>query len=485
MPTTPPMAAETLSEALHEQVRVLSADARRTLLYDDSSGRFVFLSEDTEVRPGVRLRLERLGMAQPRPDLGGWIPHRCASAVLLPEVATLWHPVASQPRSGGHAYAGLVLDAVDIALWRGVNGARRCDDLAATAAICVSEVCTRLARMTSYDVQAIRMYPSSNPRRPELHHVASASERPDGSRLHAPYRDDGATSLGAYHHAIEARRHFDDVETTVAHAFARPHAALGGVPYGARLRQAVPAGHGALVVEIGPGSGELARDYTSAGPSVRYLRVDRSPDLLACQARLAPHTHGVLGDAAALPIAAACVDVLICNEVIADLAATPTSEDFEVASGPDQLLYNTGAFRLVREIARVLAPGGVAFVCEFGGPEELPAETRHLDHPEVSIHFGQLLEVARRAGLHADVVPLAQLLRADLGASWLSRGSYAALRARWPSLQARAWRSTDVPTPQAVEGLVDVPITRDGPAPVLTRFWALVARASNRCTEPV
>ena len=32
----------------------------------------------------------------------------------------------------------------------------------------------------------------------------------------------------------------------------------------------------------------------------------------------------------------------------------------------------------------------------FGSIDELPEETTHLNHPEISIHFGQLEEVAKK-----------------------------------------------------------------------------------------
>lgn len=474
---------EALDDHLHDAVRVLSC-GDQLLLYGDHCGRSVTLDRIAPPSAGLLLRLRRLGLT-PDADVASWIPHRCSHTVLLPRQRVLWHPRADQRTPGGHRYDALPMDDDDLDLWRRINGARTCTQLAEAAGLTLPDAMTRLGRMTAFAVQAVRLYPTARRDRAGLARVVSRLDRPDGSRDHAPYRADGSTSLTAYHTAIEAPRHFDDVETTVAHAFARPHPALGMEPYGARLRKVIPAAEGSVVVEVGPGSGELARDYTAAGPHVSYLRIDRSPGLLNAQRAVAPHTAGLVGDATALPLADHSVDVLLCNEVIADLAATPTTEDFDVDPAEGQQLFNTGAFQLVREIARVLAPGGVSFVSEFGAPDEVPTETRHLDHPEVSIHFGQLLTVARQCGLQAELVPLADLLAADLHATWLSRGSYEALRARWPDLQARAWTAADIDTPDPVEGLVDVPISQDGPAPVVTRFWAMVARASNRCTDQV
>ena len=46
--------------------------------------------------------------------------------------------------------------------------------------------------------------------------------------------------------------------------------------------------------------------------------------------------------------------------------------------------------------------------------DELPTETTHLDHPEVSIHFGHLRAVAQGLGLQAELLPLHSLLDIDL-----------------------------------------------------------------------
>ena len=123
-------------------------------------------------------------------------------------------------------------------------------------------------------------------------------------------------------------------------------------------------------------------------------------------------------------------------------------------------------------------PGVTAWISEFGALDEVPRETTHLDHPEVSIHFGYLLTIARALGLQASCVPLADFLQVDLGASWLSRYSYEALRARMHlqrgHLAARAWTADTLELPWRVEGLSWVPVADEGPGPLITRFMALV-----------
>jgi len=112
--------------------------------------------------------------------------------------------------------------------------------------------------------------------------------------------------------------------------------------------------------------------------------------------------------------------------------------------------------------------------------DEEPTETAHLDHPEVSINFGELAGVARALGLEVELVPMAELLGFDLGSRWLSRGSFEALRTRLrlegTRLKARAWTRQSLNLPWPVEGLHEVSISQDGPAPVVTRFQALLLR---------
>ena len=100
---------------------------------------------------------------------------------------------------------------------------------------------------------------------------------------------------------------------------------------------------------------------------------------------------------------------MLANEVIADLP---------VEAAADGSLDNRGARALVRELARVLAPGGSAALVEFGsdGPVE-PAPMRgphgRGDHVEYTIRFPALQEEASRVGLRAECVALYDLLGID------------------------------------------------------------------------
>ena len=229
------------------------------------------------------------------------------------------------------------------------------------------------------------------------------------------------------HHRLDKLapgRRFDEVECTVSHLLRFPHPALRGRRYGEALLQGIAARGGrpgkSGVFEIGGGAGHLAesawRGETCAFTQCRWTSVDLSPALLAAQKRRllepsqprGPHQRwaGLRTDAVELPLRSGSIDGLIlANEVIADL---PVSEG-----------KNTGALQLVRELSRVLAPGGTAVLTEFGG-DFAPGSVRLFttlgqgEHVEWSIDFRDLRSTASALGLQVEELPLHELIEADL-----------------------------------------------------------------------
>jgi SAM-dependent methyltransferase len=413
-----------------------------------------------------------------------WVARR-PEAVLLPDIPAIWAPDPERPGPGGPAYCAIPTDEVGVAVFRALDEPRRLEDLARSTGRTPDEVWAATAAWRQQDVQLLAGFD----RRPRAMPPLLGPERPPSPRTPDQRDADGVTSLTAYHltDVGPADRQFDDRETTVAHSLAVPHPILGGQAYGARLRDRLRPRDGAVVVEVGCGTGELAAAF-SRGLRATYLRVDLSPALLRDQARAAPGTHGALGDATRLPLRGACVDVLVSNEVLADLAAAPTDpEPATCRAARDRYglpahggAYNVGAWAFVAEIARVLRPGGVAWLSEFGDVDADPEEAVQLDHPEVSIRFDDVAQVARAHGLRATLHPLAEWLGADASARHLSRGSWWAVRARaavggW-RLPARAWTPETLASalPERIEGLVWVPATDPGPGPLITRFWCLL-----------
>lgn len=431
--------------------------------------------------PALRRRLEQLGFLGPH-SLA--YPARSRWALIFPDSLELWHALPLRRGHGGFPFGALPLTETALAVWRACDGHRSLVQVAEHVGISAEELRSTLSPWMAVEVQALQLRERPVRAREPALGALLAPERPPHAREEHHYRQ-AATDLERYHteQIDHGDSHFDDRETTFAHVFERPHPALGGRSYGGALRRALAARGAAVdgeVLEVGPGTGAVCAAWMEAGPARRYLRLDLSPELLRVQAARCPISTSIQGSATAMPLEDDSVDLVLSNEMIADLRASPTAEGFAVAAEPGQALFNTGAFALVSECARVLRPGGMAFVSEFGGPDELPEETVHLDHPEVSIHFGQVAEVARQHGLSAELLPLESVLGVDRQALWLSRPSHEALRARAHSrgrqFGARARDPKTLESPEAVEGLWWVPVTEPGAGPVLDRLWALLLR---------
>jgi SAM-dependent methyltransferase len=492
-------------------------DGDEVVLWHGVTGRSIALHRDTLeatlARPGdprlapVRRRLDQafLLATSPRPPWDALIPVRSRLVLTLPDEAALWLPVPGYRGPGGHGYRAFQLSPTAHRVWAAINDARTIAQVAERAGLATLDVQALCASLTSPELQALQLRDAPpRPRDPSLERLIDVPRPPNARppHLHGPA---GETTLTWYHlHGItDGATHFDDRETTVAHALALPHPALHGRPYGAALGAHLRA-IGLLadhtpIVEVGCGTGELARDLRAAGPSGPYTRIDLSPELLRTQRCAAPETRGVLADAVALPLRAASIPLLISNEVIADLSSVPVdpaapspggpgAEAMAIAarlgvglSGAPQLV-TLGAWRFIEEIARVLAPGGAAWLSEFGVLDGAPQEAVQLDHPEVAIQFALLADVARAVGLSAELLPLADALGVDPSARHLARGSWHAVRALARSrdlhLPARAWTEPGLRAalPLRVEGLRWVPVTDEGPGPLITRFYAIVLR---------
>ena len=473
---------------LHPAVQI-TEDGDQVRLWGPHVGRGVVLTAEgwaqRDQRPGLQLRLERLGLGA-EVDRGRWIPCRHLATLCLPEEPSLWAPLPQRHQAGGHPYRRLPLDATGLAVWRALNGRRTVHDVARAVGVEPEEVLSRLTPWMAEEVQAVQLRPSPPSHRdPSLRTLFGAPRQPNhrDASMHDP---SGGTTLVDWHvdAIVDGATHFDDHETTIAHALALPHPGLGMRPYGAALRQAL--GHDGPVVEVGCGTGELARDWLSAG-AVPYLRVDLSPELLRTQALTAPRSAGLLADATRLPLARHSVPFLLSNEVLADLRSVPVDrlrgEEAARAAAyrvQPQGFANVGAWAFVAELARVLAPGGEACLTEFGTVDGAAQEAVQLDHPEVSIAFDLLGEVARHHGLQPELVRLDHLLSMDLHAPQLTRVAYRALRAlcraRGEHLSARAWTPDTLPLPCAVEGLSWTTLADEGPGPLATRFYALRLR---------
>jgi len=78
-----------------------------------------------------------------------------------------------------------------------------------------------------------------------------------------------------------------------------------------------------------------------------------------------------------------------------------------------------------------MRPGASAWITEFGEMGKWPVLSTHLDHPELSIHFGHLTLVSRAVGFETDFAFVMDLIdmRRDLEGLQTTRSYFKCLKA--------------------------------------------------------
>ncbi|MFC1707089.1 SAM-dependent methyltransferase [Planctomycetota bacterium] len=383
---------------------------------------------------GARERLIRWRFLVPpdldeRAELGRWYPLRSVWAVFYVRPERNILRVRYDQRTEKPVIEEL--DALESLLWRACDGTQPLTALLPDGGDGAGEILEILGRWTRSDCQHLKWLPQP---------ISSYSSPPSEVLSHAKHLDGHGDTpsqppqecdrdLRDYHRCTirDSHEQFDWRETTISHLYRVPHPALGGRTYGGRLvevlseRRLLRRSH-RLLVEVGGGTGEMAACVLEAlregAPdlfaNLTYTIVDLAPALVAGQRRTLAQRLGadvrrvrwLQGSAEELPLAASTVDLVLSNEVIADL-----SVDRDPAAGG---LVNSGALRFLEEIARVLAPGGGAFVSEYG---ELGAEVKAadgLDHAEHTINFQSMLTRAEGLSLQVALEPLGDLFRFDV-----------------------------------------------------------------------
>jgi hypothetical protein len=403
------------------------------------------------------------------------------------ERMTLWTAWGDRP------VQQLFLDADETRIWDAFDGQKRLIELRHHHDN--DKLLALVRKLVHHDVQALKMSMmpwSVYAKRPAMAPAYLTSTMPYPSwRPGTPVPPQPA--LDAYHmvEITDADSQFDHQETTLSHLLRVPHPALATSPapwatpvprtYGQALADVLLA-KGAVpervvrILEIGAGLGYVAHEVIQrirdAGREVRYTIVELSPALAAAQQqRLASVTElggpagtaaagsvtWVLGDVLAVALDAT-FDLVISNEMAGDLPARQLSRldigltveggavererlravspaaaklGVELDDAPEPFYLQTGALEMIARIAGWLAPGGTAIVTEFGDISAWPRLSTQLDHPELSTHFGHLMQAARGAGLDASVEFVIDLLDFDRTLQGLAttRSHFRALRA--------------------------------------------------------
>ena len=279
---------------------------------------------------------------------------------------------------------------------------------------------------------------------------------------------EGADHLSDFHvHDIATQQdHFENIETTVSHLFREPTEALDGLTYGRLLAHNFRklgwwTRKPRTIVEVGGGLGYVARELARGLSSderegVRYVFIDITAPFLKSQLALGKDggwtPSGAQANGEWLPLKDASVDLIVDNENMADMTPVRLSRQ-EVESGkghtplhqealdwipraglsldtdmPDEFIFNLGPLRFLREVWRVLKPGGRAFLVEFGIEKGWSAPVKLPGHTEYETHFGHLRQAARRLGFQEKYGALPQFLGIKPDTRVLCTGAAYAIR---------------------------------------------------------
>lgn len=263
--------------------------------------------------------------------------------------------------------------------------------------------------------------------------------------------------LNQFHrNSIEALdRHFETKEITVSHLFREANPALEGLSYGASLLEKIEKfrkiDKNSRILDVGAGLGftsqeflkALKQKYSGLVDSISYVLCDLTFKFLENQINLtSPYlTKFVQTNAEVLPFKDNSFDIIIANENIADFTSAKLNKkealDFlegkvnkdkiedistrkalewikacsiDITDALPEFIFNLGAFEFMKELNRVLKPGAIAFICEYGIWKGYPTAVSLPNHVEYSIQFTQLIKFIKFLGMDIEVFPLADFL---------------------------------------------------------------------------
>jgi ubiquinone/menaquinone biosynthesis C-methylase UbiE len=277
----------------------------------------------------------------------------------------------------------------------------------------------QILRILSKPVSEFKMAP------PQLIHKASFLPK-------KPMRETSTEDVQRYHLKTikDGIEQFDRIESTLSHLYRVPHPILNGQSYGQSLYKGLnelkEIKPGSRILEIGGGMGSISTEILKKLKEERlgadYIIYDLSGGLIRSQCELHKkegiNANHINGNGEALALKDSCIDIAFSNEVIGDFSTPELSKgeiqdflfDHEIPmteeffhcyrNAPEKVRINFGAFLLIKELFRVLKPGGLAVVTEYGFQDKLPFRAKHLDHAEYSIQFAQMISVATAIGFN-------------------------------------------------------------------------------------
>ncbi len=463
-------------------------------LWNNLTGRHIVISTTsfTATKPSALLqkRLLKMSMVDGSiKEIHLLIPHRNRYSIVVEN--KLWSPIPSQHHSGGYIYHSILLTDFEKQILTTIDGRKNIDALAQLFHVDSQKIYTILLPFLSFEKQIFQLRKKPlGPKHPALLQMISP-RRESYKRKEHMYDEDGTTQLHDFHQfdICDSKYHFDDVEITLAHALEPPHPCLQNRSFGVALSQvlcSLSSSPPQIVLELGAGTGAVAKSFYSVHQPQRYIRMDASPVLLTHQKKRIPQSEHILGSAPPIPLQENSIDLFICNEVIADLSSCLTStpkaqewiQKYQLHIPKEQELVNIGSWELLESLFSILKSTGLGYISEFGSIDEIPEETTHLNHPEVSIHFGLLQEIAQKIGFSTRLIPITDLLQMSLEEVWLSKHSFMALRACWSEKElhfpAQAYHPSTFDSQFDIHGLEWCTMNERGPAPLPQRIWSLL-----------
>jgi len=224
-------------------------------------------------------------------------------------------------------------------------------------------------------------------------------------------------------------------EVTISHLIRRKNSfTRTGMTYGQLLwryleeKSAMP--RNGIVLEIGPGLGNIANEFKShLTEDIKYIVMDISPKIIRNL-----HKHGfdsIIADCMAIPFKKGSFALVIMNEIISDL---PTIVDFDMKTEDrnniitdarriveehklrvpkDPFNLNYGALKLIEETFPLVKRGGKVFIAEQSCGDASPQKVPVRGHDEYTIDFNLLENLARDVGFSVERGDINQILGID------------------------------------------------------------------------
>jgi hypothetical protein len=282
-----------------------------------------------------------------------------------------------------------------------------------------------------------------------------------------PYAREGAP-------ARETDPNLERAERSFAALFSTPSPILDGLSYGQALHKALSEGHlldppPRRVLDLSMDFGAYLGDLAPLLPEDAELWVlaRDEADQARYRARLSgmgERLHFLKGTPLALPKLGGPYDLILAQETLGALEHVPV-EDYEPrgagaarlarkydlfpGDGPDGMLFNVGAVRLLEALEGAMGEGGRVMIIDYGEEYQPPTISTSSDDPYYLVQYEVLKVVARKLGfstMYAFLIDFIPFDR-DLYAISTNRSHFAALQAAFDDvgipLEARPYTTRE------------------------------------------